>query len=87
MVEVKFALTSSNAEWLKEENNWSTPTEVLYSNDALDSIIGGQPPSITVSEFGLVTIVSALLYRICLFELIIGSRNGELYAKFGKKME
>ncbi|KAL5617945.1 hypothetical protein FOVSG1_000167 [Fusarium oxysporum f. sp. vasinfectum] len=87
MVEARFALPSSNAEWLKEESSWGTPTEVLYSNDALDSIIAGQPPSMPVSEFGLVTIVSALLYRICSFELLTGSRDGELYAKFGKKME
>ncbi|KAF6530390.1 hypothetical protein HZS61_001702 [Fusarium oxysporum f. sp. conglutinans] len=87
MVEARFALPSSNAEWLKEESSWGTPTKVLYSNDALDSIIAGQPPSMPVSEFGLVTIVSALLYRICSFELLTGSRDGELYAKFGKKME
>ncbi|KAG5792911.1 hypothetical protein H9Q69_008037 [Fusarium xylarioides] len=87
MVEARFALPSSNAEWLKEESSWSTPAEVLYSNDALDSVIGGQQPSMPVSEFGLVTIVSALLYRICSFELLTGSRDGELYAKFGKKME
>ncbi|CVK84311.1 uncharacterized protein FPRN_01908 [Fusarium proliferatum] len=87
MVEARFALPSSNAEWLKEEFRWSTPTEVLYSNDALDSIIGGQTPSMPVSEFGLVTIAAALLYRICSFELLTGSRDGELYAEFGKKME
>ncbi|KAF4417279.1 NAD-dependent aldehyde dehydrogenase, partial [Fusarium acutatum] len=87
MVEARFALPSSNAEWLKEESNWVAPTEVLLSNDALDSIIAGQTPSMPVSEFGLVTIVAALLYRICSFELLTGSRDGELYAKFGKKME
>ncbi|KAK2470437.1 hypothetical protein H9L39_18054 [Fusarium oxysporum f. sp. albedinis] len=87
MVEARFALPSSNAEWLKEESSWGAPTEVLYSNDALDSIIAGQPPSMPVSEFGLVTIVSALLYRICSFEILTGSRDGELYARFGKKME
>ncbi|KAL5592838.1 hypothetical protein FOBRF1_013146 [Fusarium oxysporum] len=87
MVEARFALPSSNAEWLKEESCWGIPTEVLYSNDALDSIIAGQLPSMPVSEFGLVTIVSALLYRIYSFELLTGSRDGELYAKFGKKME
>ncbi|KAG4293556.1 NAD-dependent aldehyde dehydrogenase [Fusarium proliferatum] len=87
MVEARFALPSSNAEWLKEESSWGTPTEILYSNDALDSIIGGQIPSMPVSEFGLVTIAAALLYRICSFELLTGSRDGELYAEFGKKME
>ncbi|EWZ52433.1 hypothetical protein FOZG_02202 [Fusarium oxysporum Fo47] len=87
MVEARFALPSGSAEWLKEESSWGIPTEVLYSNDALDSIIAGEPPSMPVSEFGLVTIVSALLYRICSFELLTGSRDGELYAKFGQKME
>ncbi|KAK2683999.1 Zinc finger C2H2-type [Fusarium oxysporum f. sp. vasinfectum] len=47
----------------KEESSWSTPTEVLYTNDALDSIIAGQPPSMPAHA------------------------TGELYAKFGKKME
>jgi hypothetical protein len=40
-----------------------------------------------LSEFGLITIVSSFLCRICLFEQLTGSRDGELYAKFGRNMQ
>lgn len=39
-----------------------------------------------MSEFGLVTVVSALLYRICSFELLTSSQHGEIYATYSEKM-
>lgn len=59
---------------------------MLYSDEALDAIVVGQMPSQAISEFGLVTIVSALLYRIYSFELLTSSQHGEIYATYGEKM-
>lgn len=39
-----------------------------------------------VSEFGLVTIVSAVHYRVCAFEILTGEHHPELYATLGRKM-
>lgn len=58
----------------------------MYSDDALNSIYAGQTPSLPVSEFGLVTIISAVLYRVCSFEILTGSHHADLYTNFGEKM-
>ncbi|KAH7247554.1 uncharacterized protein BKA55DRAFT_676889 [Fusarium redolens] len=86
IVEAKFALPSSTADWHKSESDFELPTQMLYSDEALDAIVAGQTPSQVISEFGLVTTVSALLYRICSFELLTSSQHGEIYATYGEKM-
>uniref|UniRef100_A0A8H7KBK3 C2H2-type domain-containing protein n=1 Tax=Bionectria ochroleuca TaxID=29856 RepID=A0A8H7KBK3_BIOOC len=86
IVEAKFALPSSTADWQKPESSLEIPTQVLYSDEALDAIVNGQTPSQPMSEFGLITVVSALLYRICSFELLTSSQHGEIYTTYGEKM-
>lgn len=86
VIEARFALPSDTAEWLKDEASWKAPEQVLYSDVALKSIFAGQAPDLPVSEFGLVTIVSTILYRVCSFEMLAGSHDLELYTNFGEKM-
>ncbi|CAG9986885.1 unnamed protein product [Clonostachys byssicola] len=86
IVEAKFALPSSTADWQQPESGFEIPTQVLYSDEALDAIVNGQTPSQSMSEFGLITVVSTLLYRICSFELLTSSQHGELYTSYAEKM-
>ncbi|KAF4995703.1 hypothetical protein FDECE_12732 [Fusarium decemcellulare] len=86
VVDARFALPSSTAEWLKDEADLEVPTQALYSDDALNSIFSGQEPALPISEFGLVTIVSAILYQVCSFEILTSSHHMELYTNFGEKM-
>ncbi|VUC26360.1 unnamed protein product [Clonostachys rosea] len=86
IVEAKFALPSSTADWQKPDSSFEILTQELYSNEALDAIVAGQTPSQPMSEFGLITVVAALLYRICSFELLTSSQHGEMYTAYGEKM-
>ncbi|KAF4447898.1 Vanillin dehydrogenase [Fusarium albosuccineum] len=82
VVDARFALPSSTAEWLKDEAGLEVPTQALYSDDALNSIFAGQEPALPISEFGLVTIVFAILYQACSFEILTSSHHMELYTNF-----
>ncbi|KAM0415898.1 hypothetical protein ACHAPT_013160 [Fusarium lateritium] len=86
VVEARFVLPSSTAAWLKDGVSLDVPAQALYSDDALNSIFAGQAPSLPVSEFGLVTIISAILYRVCSFEILTSSHHVDLYTNFGEKM-
>lgn len=83
----KFALASSTADWLSDEASWQPPGEVLYIDDAINSVLDGQMPPQTVSEFGLVTIASAILHRVCSFEALTSFHHKQLYATFIEKMD
>lgn len=52
----------------------------------MSSILSGQIPCLPISEIGLVTITSTLLYRVCSFEILTGSHHADLYTNFGDKM-
>ncbi|KAF7173432.1 hypothetical protein CNMCM5623_005645 [Aspergillus felis] len=86
VLEIGFALPSTTADWLKDEASWEAPAQALYGDDALKSILAGQAPDLPVSEFGLVTIVSVILYRVCAFETLIEPHHLELYTSFGEQM-
>lgn len=86
IIEARFALPSNKADWEKPESSFEIPTQVLYSDEALGAIVAGQKPPQPMSDFGLVTVVSALLYRICSFELLTSSQHGEIYATYSEKM-
>ncbi|KAI6774750.1 hypothetical protein HG530_001508 [Fusarium avenaceum] len=86
IVEARFALPCNTADWQKPESSFAIPTQALYSDEALEAIVAGQKPSQSMSEFGLVTIVSALLYKICSFELLTSLQHGEIYATYSEKM-
>jgi hypothetical protein len=86
VIEARFALPSTTAEWLKDGASWEPSTQVLYSNDALKSIYANRALDLPVSEFGLVTIVSTILYRVCQFEILTSAHHPELYANLGREM-
>ncbi|KAH6956126.1 aldehyde dehydrogenase family-domain-containing protein [Fusarium avenaceum] len=86
IVEARFPLPSDTVDWQKPESSFAIPTQTLYSDEALEAIVAGRKPSQPMSEFGLVTVASALLYRICSFELLTSSQHGEIYATYTKKM-
>ncbi|SPN96510.1 uncharacterized protein DNG_00038 [Cephalotrichum gorgonifer] len=87
VIEARFVIPSSTTEWEKDEASWEAPPQALYSDDALNRIFAGQEPDLPVSEFGLVTIVAAILYHVCSFEILTGSHHAELFSNFGEKME
>lgn len=86
IVEARFTLPSDTVDWQKPESSFVIPTQALYSDEALEAIVAGRKPSHPMSEFGLVTVVSALLYRICSFELLTSSQHREIYAAYAEKM-
>lgn len=86
VMEARFALPSSNTAWQAKESEWTPPTQILYNHDALKEVFAGRPPKSPVSEFGLVTLVSAVLYRVCAFEAITSPDLADLYASFGERM-
>lgn len=85
-MEAKFALPSSNTAWQASESDWEPPTQTLRSDDALTEVFAGRPPKPPVSDFGLVTLVSAVLYRICAFEALTSPDLADMYASFGDRM-
>lgn len=87
VMEARFALPSSNTAWQAKEPEWTRPTQTLYNDDTLKEVFAGRPPKSPVSEFGLVTLVSAVLYRICAFEALTAPGLTDLYASFGERMD
>lgn len=85
-MEAKFALPSSNTAWQASKSDWQPPTQTLHSDDALKEVFAGRPPKPPVSDFGLVTLVSAVLYRICAFEALTSPDLADMYASFGERM-
>ncbi|KAK7697066.1 hypothetical protein SLS64_013917 [Diaporthe eres] len=85
-MEAKFALPSGNTAWQAKESEWTRPSQILYNDDALKEVFAGRPPKQSVSEFGLVTLVSAVLYRICAFEALTSPDLADLHASFGERM-
>jgi hypothetical protein len=82
-----FVLPSRNADWLADEHDWIPPTDTLFLDDAVRSILCGRIPNRPISEFGLVTIVAMILYRVCSFETLTTSFNQDIFPEFVDKME
>lgn len=87
IVEDRFALASITRDWLSDGASWKPPSEALFIDDAINCVLAGQMPAHAVSEFGLVTIVSTILYRVCSFEALTSSHHRKLYATFIEKMD
>ncbi|KAH7376900.1 hypothetical protein B0T11DRAFT_324756 [Plectosphaerella cucumerina] len=88
VVDERFALASSTRDWLSDEASWSPPCEeAFFIDDAINYVLAGQVPAQPVSEVGLVTIVSTILYRVCSFEAFTNSHHKELYTTFIEKMD
>lgn len=86
VMEAKFALPSGNMAWQAKESEWTRPTQILYNDDALKEVFAGRPPKQSVSDFGLVALVSTVLYRVCAFEALTSPDLADLYASFGERM-
>lgn len=86
VTEARFALPSSNKSWQAGESEWEPPKQILHSDEALKDVLAGRPPKKPVSEFGLVTIVSTVLYRICAFEALTSPDMADLYASLGERL-
>lgn len=87
ILEAKFPLPSNNTEWLKDKQGWGGPPETHYSSACLASILAGRQPAMKLTEFSFVTIISAILCRICSFEALAGSHHKDLYSSFVRKMD
>ncbi|KAI7783428.1 hypothetical protein LA080_011989 [Diaporthe eres] len=85
-MEAKFALPSGNTPWQAKESEWTRPSQILYNDDALKEVFAGRRPKQPVSDFGLVALVSAVLYRVCAFEALTSPDLADLYASFGERM-
>lgn len=86
MTEARFALPSSDKVWRAGESEWVPPKHLLHSDEALKDVLAGRPPKQPFSEFGLVTLVSTVLYRICSFEALTSPDMADLYASFGERL-
>lgn len=86
--DIKFALPSRTADWLADEHVWGPPGDIISLDDAVRSVLSGRRPTLpAVSEFGLVTIVALILYRVCSFEALTTSFNEEMFPDFVDKMD
>lgn len=86
-LDAKFSLPSSMSSWLKDESSWEGPTEMPIFSDTLKRIFAGESPILEISDFGFLSIVSAVLGHICLFENLAGSQHPHLYTSFVNEME
>ncbi|KAH6718394.1 hypothetical protein BKA61DRAFT_301709 [Leptodontidium sp. MPI-SDFR-AT-0119] len=86
-LDARFSLPSSMTAWVKDESSWERPTEMPIFSDTLKRIFAGEPPILEISDFGFLSIVSAVLGHICLFENLAGSQHPHLYTSFVNEME
>ncbi|KAH7045371.1 hypothetical protein B0J12DRAFT_757984 [Macrophomina phaseolina] len=86
-LDASFPLPSHMATWQEDEVNWHGYTQQDDSRQALNTIFSGQKPTSSISELGLVSLVSMLLWRLCSFKLLTNSHHLDLYTDFVEKVE
>ncbi|KAK0106309.1 hypothetical protein ONS96_003947 [Cadophora gregata f. sp. sojae] len=85
-LDARFSLPSSMTAWLQDESSWERPTEMPIFSDTLKRIFAGEPPTIEISDFAFMSIVSAVLGHICSFENLASSQHPQLYTSFVNEM-
>ncbi|KAH9207842.1 hypothetical protein DL95DRAFT_468296 [Leptodontidium sp. 2 PMI_412] len=85
--DMSFPLPSSETVWQQDERSWQGSSQQLDSCQALTSIITSRKAISSVSDLGLTTLVSCILWRFCSFEVITGSYRLELCADVVNKTD
>ncbi|UPX09414.1 uncharacterized protein EKO05_0000104 [Ascochyta rabiei] len=75
-----FPLPSSNTIWQQTEKEWQGFFQQPDSGHVQDCIFAGQNPASPISDLGLVTLISLILWRTCSFEAFAGSYRLDLSA-------
>lgn len=68
-----FPLPSCNTTWQQTEKEWKGFFQQPDSEQMLDCILAGQKPASSISDLGVVTLISLILWRTCSFEAVAGS--------------
>ncbi|KAL6703099.1 hypothetical protein ACN47E_010236 [Coniothyrium glycines] len=72
-LDMPFPLPSRNSIWKQTENEWQGVFQQPDSGQIQDCILAGQKPASTISDLGLITLISLILWRTCSFEALAGS--------------
>lgn len=84
---LRFSLPASMAAWQKDnDESWQTLVNMPNFQDTLKQVFDGEIPSQEISDFGFLSIVSAVLDHICSFERLASSRHPHLYTSFVSEM-
>ncbi|KAL6705093.1 hypothetical protein ACN47E_007352 [Coniothyrium glycines] len=86
-LDASFPLPSSMVAWHEEESTWNGHPQQENSSQALNMIFSGHQPTSCISEFGLSSLVSMLLWRICSFKSLTSSHPFDSYIGFVEKVE
>ncbi|WAO91415.1 Hypothetical protein NCS54_00888400 [Fusarium falciforme] len=81
-----FTLPAMNSEWMKNESEWEQPVDAPNISDTMRLIHAGKTYDPSLSEFGLLTIMSTFLGHVSSFELLTGSRHPRLWTAFVTEM-
>jgi len=86
-LDASFPLPSHMDAWNADEIAWSGYSEQENSFQVLNIIFSGQKPTSSVSELGLVCLVSMVLWRVCSFKSLTNSHHLDQYTDFVEKIE
>ena len=85
--DIPFPLPSDEAVWQQNQKSWQGSSQQLNSCQVLHSVLADTRPTSHVSDLGLTTLVSCLLWRFCSFEVITGSYRLQLGADVIRKTD
>lgn len=76
--DMPFPLPCNASIWQQDELYWQGSPPQLDSCQVVSCLFAGQKPVSSISDLGIITVVSMLLWRICSFEALAGSYRLEM---------
>ncbi|PSN71940.1 hypothetical protein BS50DRAFT_239751 [Corynespora cassiicola Philippines] len=77
--DASFPIPCDTSIWLLDEESWRVPLQHQEIHQILSCLFAGQEPYTHISDFGLVAVVSSILWRVCSFEALVGPNHRDLY--------
>ncbi|KAK7227841.1 hypothetical protein V2G26_000011 [Clonostachys chloroleuca] len=81
-----FTLPAMTSVWMKNEGDWEQPVDAPEISETMRLIHTGKRFDASLSDLGLLTIVSTFLAHVSSFELLTGSRHPLLWTAFVTEM-
>ncbi|CAH0025171.1 unnamed protein product [Clonostachys rhizophaga] len=81
-----FTLPAMTSVWMKNEGDWEQPVDAPDISETMRLIHTGKRYDLSLSDLGLLTIVSTFLAHVSSFELLTGSRHPLLWTAFVSEM-
>lgn len=83
-----FSLPADETKWNMKEEDWEGPPQgAILAFTAIREILMGQTPVNQLSEFGLLTVMAAILLHVCEFEALTKAQNPDLFRTFTAQMD